>query len=169
MGGPWLTNETEARNRSFAQALGFHFLFSEDSQEHLTSESNVRTTGGGQWVLLPGEFPGVFLQLRARNLLPFQTTCTVPPWGLPLHLPGPVCHLLPVLQPIPGATFWRSECQTLTKTSSLLFPENLPLPQEATPPELRLHLLVRLQHGEGGAGGMCVGAVGSPGEVETEA
>lgn len=34
-------NETVARNRRFAQALGFHFLFSEDRYERFTFESTV--------------------------------------------------------------------------------------------------------------------------------
>lgn len=56
-------------------------------------------------VLLPGESPGVFLQLCARNLLPFLATWTAPPWGPPL---------LPVPQQTPEPPSGGLNCQTLT-------------------------------------------------------
>ena len=73
-GGPVADrNETVARNRRFAQ-VGFHFLFSEEDRcERFTFESTVeQQEEAKREVLLPGEFPGVFLQLCARNLLPFR-------------------------------------------------------------------------------------------------
>lgn len=160
MGGPWLT---EARLWQGTEGLHKLWAFTSSSLRRidritlplgLLCEQQEEAKGE---VLLPGESPGVFLQLCARNLLLFQATWTAPPWGLPL---------LPVSQLTPEPYFGGLNCQTLTPPSCSLRAcpshKRLPLlPSQISGPTCCLHW-----QQSGGAWYMCVSSVGSTGEVE---
>lgn len=103
-------NEAVARNRRFAQAFTSSLLRRIDRSALPLGLLCEQEEAKGE-VLLPGESPGVFLQLCARNLLPFQATWTAPLWGPPL---------LPVPQPMPEPPSGGLNCQTLTPPSCSL-------------------------------------------------